>query len=134
MSKRWYYGANFSESMRTVELTYKFLLKSQVMSTWAVIKTGGKQYKVVEGKTISIEKLEVEKDAKITFDQVLAVGGDKVEVGMPILSSAKVTGKLVENFKDKKVRIVKFKSKSKYLRINGHRQQKSKVLIEKISS
>jgi len=55
-------------------------------------------------------------------------------VGMPLVVKAVVTGKLVENFKDKKVRIVKFKSKSRYLRINGHRQQKSKVLIEKIQA
>ncbi len=102
------------------------------MSTWAVIKTGGKQYKVAEGQTISIEKLEGENDAKITFDQILAIGGDKVEVGMPLVAKAAVVGKRVENFKDKKIRIVKFKSKSKYLRINGHRQQKTKVLIEKI--
>jgi large subunit ribosomal protein L21 len=104
------------------------------MSIWAVIKTGGKQYKVAEGQTISVEKLGEENDAKITFDQILAVGGDKVEVGMPLVGKATVTGKLVENFKDKKIRIVKFKSKSKYLRINGHRQQKSRVLIEKIQA
>jgi len=110
------------------------LLKSQVMSTWAVIKTGGKQYKVEEGQTISVEKLGAENDTKVTFDQVLAVGGDNVQVGMPLVVKAVVTGKLVENFKDKKVRIVKFKSKSRYLRINGHRQQKSKVLIEKIQA
>ncbi len=104
------------------------------MSTWAVIKTGGKQYKVVEGQTISIEKLDEKDGAKITFDQILAIGGDKVEVGMPLVAKASVVGKLIEQFKDKKIRIVKFKSKSKYLRINGHRQQKSKVLIEKIQA
>lgn len=104
------------------------------MSTWAVIKTGGKQYKVEEGQTISVEKLDKEKDTKVTFDQILAIGGDKIEVGMPLVGKATVVGKLVDQFKDKKVRIVKFKSKSKYLRINGHRQQKSKVLIEKIQS
>ncbi|MBI3341879.1 50S ribosomal protein L21 [Candidatus Curtissbacteria bacterium] len=103
------------------------------MNTWAVIKTGGKQYLVTEGKTIAVEKLDGEKDSKITFEEVLATGGEKTELGMPLVEKAKVTGKLLENFKDKKVRVVKFKSKSKYLRTNGHRHQKTRVLIEKIS-
>jgi len=110
------------------------LLKSLVMSTWAVIKTGGKQYKVEEGQTIKIEKLDGDNDTKVVFDQVLAIGGDSVHVGMPLVGKAVVTGKLIETYKDKKIRIVKFKSKSRYLRINGHRQQKSKVLIEKIQA
>lgn len=104
------------------------------MSNWAVIKTGGKQYKVSEGQTIVVEKIEGEKDSKIKFDEVLALGGEKVLVGMPLIDKAKVEGKLVEAFKDKKIRIVKFKSKSKYLRTTGHRQQKSRVLIEKITA
>ncbi len=102
--------------------------------SWAVIKTGGKQYKVIEGQTIAVEKLEGDKDSKVTFDQILALGGDKVILGAPLVDKAKVTGKLVETFKDKKVRIVKFKPKAKYLRTTGHRQQKTKVLIEKISA
>ena len=104
------------------------------MDTWAVIKTGGKQYIVKEGRTISVEKIEGDKDSKITFAKVLALGGEKVIVGTPLVDKAKVTGKLVETYKDKKIRVVKFKSKSRYLRTRGHRQQKSKVLIEKISA
>lgn len=104
------------------------------MNNWAVIKTGGKQYVVAEGQTISIEKVAGDKDSKITFNQVLAIGGNKVEVGTPLVEKAKVTGKLVETYKDKKIRVVKFKSKSRYLRTQGHRQQKSKILIEKISA
>ena len=103
------------------------------MDTWAVIKTGGKQYIVKEGRTISVEKIEGDKGSKITFDQVLAFGGEKVIVGTPLVDKAKVTGKLVETYKDKKIRVIKFKSKSRYLRTRGHRQQKTKVLIEKIS-
>lgn len=102
------------------------------MSTWAIIKTGGKQYKVEEGETLVVEKLGGEKDSKITFDQVLTLGGDKVMLGTPLVEKAKVAAKIIETFKDKKVRIVKFKSKSRYTRTNGHRQQKTKVLIEKI--
>lgn len=104
------------------------------MSTWAVIRTGGKQYIVKEGQTIIIEKVEGDKDSKITFDQILALGGEEVAVGTPLVDKAKVTGKLVETYKDKKIRVVKFKSKSRYLRTRGHRQKKSKVLIEKIQT
>ena len=102
------------------------------MYTWAIIKTGGKQYKVEEGQTLAVEKLEGDKDAQITFDQVLALGGDKVSIGMPLVDKAKVTAKIVETFKDKKIRVVKFKSKSRYTRTTGHRHIKTKVLIEKI--
>lgn len=102
------------------------------MSNWAIIRTGGKQYKVEEGETLAVEKLEGDNDAKITFDQVLALGGDKVSVGTPLVDKAKVTAKIVETFKGDKIRVVKFKSKSKYTRTTGHRHQKTKVLIEKI--
>lgn len=100
---------------------------------WAVIKTGGKQYKVAEGQSITIEKLEA-KDDKVTFDQVLLLAGDKTQIGTPLVDKAKVTAKVLENFKDKKVRVVKFKSKSRYTRTYGHRQNLTKVLIEKIQA
>lgn len=102
------------------------------MNSWAVIKTGGKQYVVEEGKTLIVEKLDGQKDTKISFDQVLAIGTDKVIVGTPYVEKAKVSAKIVDTFRDKKIRIVKFKSKSRYTRTNGHRQTKTKVQIEKI--
>ncbi|OGD87598.1 50S ribosomal protein L21 [Candidatus Curtissbacteria bacterium RIFCSPHIGHO2_01_FULL_41_11] len=102
------------------------------MSTWAVIRTGGKQYKVEEDQTIVVEKLEGENGSAVAFDNVLLVGGDKIVIGNPIIDKAKVTGKIKETFKDKKVQVVKFKSKSRYTRTNGHRQMKTKVLVEKI--
>lgn len=108
------------------------MVKSQVMDTWAVIKTGGKQYKVKEGQTVAIEKLGLVKDKTVTFDQVLALGGEKTLIGMPQVEKAKVQAKVVEFFKDKKIIVVKFKPKSRYLRTRGHRQNKTKVLIEKI--
>ena|SRR5579872_2959318 len=101
---------------------------------WAVIRTGGKQYKVEEGQIISVEKIDGEKDAKITFDQVLALGGDNFALGAPTVEKAKVTAKILGNFKDKKIRVVKFKPKSKYTRQTGHRHQKTKVQIEKITN
>jgi large subunit ribosomal protein L21 len=104
------------------------------MKAWAIIISGGKQHKVEEGQVIDVEKIDAEKDKKITFDHVLALGGDKTQIGTPFIEKAKVKGKVLENFKDKKIRVVKFKSKSRYTRTYGHRQQKTKVLIEKIES
>lgn len=104
------------------------------MFTWAVVQTGGKQYKVEEGKEIIVEKLDGAKDSKVTLDKVLAVGGDKVSIGTPYVQKAKVSAKLVSTFRDKKIRVVKFKSKSRYMRTTGHRQTKTKLLIEKIQT
>ncbi len=105
------------------------------MNTWAVIRTGGKQYKVEVGQTLDVEKLGIEDGKSVTFDQVLLIKDEKsLKIGKPNIDKAKVIAKLVENFKDKKIRVVKFKSKSRYLRTNGHRHQKSKVTIEKIES
>lgn len=101
---------------------------------WAVIKTGGKQYKVAEGETINIEKIKDLDKESVSFDEVLALGGENVKVGTPFVEKAKVTGKILESFRGPKIRVVKFKSKSKYLRTTGHRQSQMKVLIEKISA
>ncbi len=104
------------------------------MDTWAVIRTGGKQHKVKVGETLAVEKLKV-KGETVTFDEVLLIKSDgKLEVGKPLVEKAKVKAKIVGDFKDKKVRVVKFKSKSRYLRTTGHRHQKTKVTIEKIES
>lgn len=109
------------------------MVKFHTMDKWAVIKTGGKQYKVSVGDTIEVEKLAAEGE-KVSFDEVLITSeGDKIEIGLPVVAKAKVTAKLLGNFRDKKVRIVKFKSKSKYTRTKGHRQDKSRVLIESIA-
>lgn len=105
------------------------------MTTWAVFKTGGKQYKVQEGTMLSVEKLPKTSSDALVFDQILLVSKDnQLQVGKPLVAKAKIKAKLVENYKEKKVRVVKFKSKSKYLRTTGHRQQKTKLLIEKIES
>lgn len=102
------------------------------MSIWAIIQTGGKQYKVEEGNQVVVEKLDGEKNTKVSFDKVLALGGDKVVIGTPTITKAKVAGTIVETYKDKKVRVVKFKSKSRYTRTTGHRHLRTKVQIEKI--
>ncbi len=105
------------------------------MNTWAIIKTGGKQYKVLEGDTLEVEKLHPQDKNLVTFDEILAVCVEgSLKVGQPLVDKAKVHAKILENIKDKKIRVVKYKSKSRYLRTTGHRQQKTKVLIEKINS
>lgn len=101
---------------------------------YAIIKTGGKQYVVEEGKVISIEKLDVEEGAKVTFDEVLLVSGDDVKIGQPNVAGAKVTGKVLEQGKERKIRIFKYKAKSNYRRRQGHRQPFTKVKIEKIEA
>ena len=99
---------------------------------YAIIKTGGKQYSVEEGKVITIEKLDVEAGAEVAFDEVLLVSGDSVKIGQPTVAGAKVTGKVLEQGKGAKIRIFKYKAKSNYRRRQGHRQPFTKVQIEKI--
>ena len=96
---------------------------------YAILKTGGKQYKVSEGDVIYVEKLGVEDGATVTFDEVLAVGeGDKLTVGAPYVSGAAVTGK------GKKINIFKMKPKKGYRRRQGHRQPYTKVTIASIKA
>ena len=101
---------------------------------YAVIATGGKQYKVSEGETIRVEKLGVEAGEKVTFDQVLLVSGDDVKVGDPTVAGATVEASVVSNGKAKKVIVYKYKRKSGYHKKNGHRQQFTDVKIEKINA
>ena len=100
---------------------------------YAIIKTGGKQYKVSEGVEIIVEKLDVEEGAQVTFDEVLTVvDGDNVKIGQPKVDGAKVTGTVVKNGKGPKIRIFKYKHKTNYRRRMGHRQPFTKVKIEKV--
>lgn len=100
----------------------------------AVIKTGGKQYLVAKGDTIKVEKLPQAKEGKkLVFDEVLLlIDKDKVNVGSPKVSKAKVEGTLLRNFKDKKVDVFKYKNKTRYRRHIGHRHQLSEVKIDNI--
>ena len=99
---------------------------------YAIIKTGGKQYCAEEGKQITIEKLPIAENGEVVFDQVLMVSGDTVKIGQPFVEGAKVTAKVLEHGKEKKIRIFKYKAKSNYRRRQGHRQPFTKVQIEKI--
>ena len=101
---------------------------------YAIIATGGKQYKVAEGDIIKVEKLGVEAGETYTFDQVLAVGGEKLVIGTPTVEGATVTGSVVENGRGKKVVVYKYKRKTGYHKKNGHRQQYTAVKINKINA
>ena len=101
----------------------------------AIIETGGKQYKVTEGDTLFIEKLEAEAGQAITFDKVLAIlDGDKATFGAPVVEGAKVEANVVKNGKGKKVMIFKYNPKKGYRRRQGHRQPYTKVTIGKIEA
>ena len=101
----------------------------------AIIVTGGKQYKVAEGDTLYIEKLNAEAGDTITFDQVLAVlNGDNATFGAPFVEGASVTANVVKNGKGKKVLVFKYKPKKNYRRRQGHRQPYTKVEITKVNA
>ena len=99
---------------------------------YAIIATGGKQYKVSEGDVIRVEKLGAEAGETVTFDQVLAVQNDGLKVGDDV-KSASVSATVVVNGKAKKVIVYKYKPKTGYHKKNGHRQLFTKVKIEKIN-
>ena len=102
---------------------------------YAVIKTGGKQYKVSEGEILEIDKIEGKADQKIDFSDVLLVAdGDKVEIGQPMVPEAKVTAKIIDQVQGEKIRVARFKSKVRYRKVKGFRAQLTKVQIEKIET
>lgn len=100
----------------------------------AIIKTGGKQYKVKEGDKIKVEKLAGEKDEKVVFSEVLFLGDEKeVKIGDPVVKGAQVEGKILKTAKGKKVVGVKFKPKKRYKVKFGHRQTMTEVEITKVA-
>ncbi|HNR22061.1 MAG TPA: 50S ribosomal protein L21 [Steroidobacteraceae bacterium] len=100
---------------------------------YAVIATGGKQYRVEQGQVLRIEKLEAEPGATVTFDKVLLVGnGSDIKVGAPLLSGATVTGTVERHGKAAKVAIVKFRRRKHYLRMKNHRQPFTEVRVTAI--
>lgn len=102
---------------------------------YAIIETGGKQYKVQEGDVLFIEKLAAEEGESVTFDRILAVsGGEGLVTGAPTVSGASVIAKVQEHGKDRKIIVYKYKAKKNYRRKQGHRQPYTKVKIEKIQA
>ena len=101
---------------------------------YAIIETGGKQYRVQEGDEISVEKLGQEEGAKIVFDRVLASGsGAELKIGTPVVEGAAVNATVIENGKGPKVIIYKYKAKKDYRKKKGHRQPFTRVKIDSIS-
>ena len=99
----------------------------------AIIKTGGKQYKIKEGDKIKIEKIEGKEGDKVNFSEVLFLGDEKsVKIGTPVLEGVKVEGKILAQAKDKKVWGIKHKAKKRYKLKFGHRQELTEVEIVKV--
>lgn len=101
---------------------------------YAVIATGGKQYKVSEGDVIKVEKLDAQAGETYTFDKVLLVSGDDVKVGTPTVAGATVEADVIDTVKGKKIIVYKYKRKTGYHKKNGHRQQYTAVKITKINA
>lgn len=102
---------------------------------YAVIKTGGKQYRVNEGETLKVEKLQAEEGASIDFDKILMIAdGDQVAVGTPYVDGGKVTAEVTAQGRHRKVEVVKFKRRKQYLKRMGHRQDYTEVRITGISA
>ena len=102
---------------------------------YAILKTGGKQYKVSEGDVVFIEKMDAAEGETVTFDKVLVVAdGENVNVGAPTVAGATVTAKVEKQGKAKKIYVFKMKRKKNYRRKKGHRQPFTKVTIEKINA
>lgn len=102
---------------------------------YVVLQTGGKQYKVTEGSTIDVEKIEAEPMSSVKFDQILLLAQDgDVQIGKPNLEGVSVTGQVIEQKKGEKIRVAKFKAKARYRKVTGHRQLLTTVKIEKISN
>mgnify|MGYP003306214783 CR=1 FL=1 len=100
---------------------------------YAVIETGGKQYKVQEGDIVFVERLSGEENSQVVFDKIIAIGdGSDIKVGAPYVDGATVEANLVKNGKDKKIIVYKMKSKKNYRRKQGHRQPYTKVQIVSI--
>ena len=102
---------------------------------YAVFKKGGKQYKVSEGETLKIEKLEVEPGKKVTFNEVLMIAdGENVQIGSPLVDKASVEAKVISQGKGKKVNILKFKRRKHSMKQQGHRQLFTEIQIGKIKA
>ena len=99
---------------------------------FAIFVTGGKQYKVSEGDVVFVEKLGVEEGEKVTFDKVLCVSNESLTVGTPYVAGATVVANVVKNGKSKKIDVIKYKAKKNEKKKIGHRQDYTKIQIEKI--
>ena len=107
-------------------------MHKEVRNMYAVIQTGGKQYRVQEGDVIYVEKLSNEADEKVTFDVMLFADDEKITVGTPIVEGVSVEGKVVGHGKGEKIIVYKYKAKKNVRKKRGHRQPYTKIEITKI--
>lgn len=104
-------------------------------ATYAIIETGGKQYRVAVGDTLSVEKLAVEPGSGVTFDRVLMVGGSgSTMVGTPLVAGATVQAEVAEQYRGQKIVVFKYKPKKRYRRRTGHRQALTRIAITAINA
>lgn len=102
--------------------------------TYAVIETGGKQYRVAEGDKITVERLAVDEGSDITIDRVLLIGGNgTTKIGTPVVDGATVTATVLEHKRGEKIEIFKYKPKKRYRRHTGHRQEQTRLSITGIN-
>lgn len=101
---------------------------------YAIIITGGKQYKVSQGDTVYVEKLDANEGDKVTFDQVVMVGGDSTKIGTPLVDGASVSATVEKQGREKKVTIFRYKPKKGSRSKKGHRQPYTKVVIDSINA
>jgi large subunit ribosomal protein L21 len=102
---------------------------------YAIVQSGGKQYRVVEGSILEVDRLAVEPEKAYQFEEVLIVADDgKVNVGAPTVSGAKVKAVVLEHVRGPKVRVFRYRSKQRHRKTQGHRQEYTRVRVEKISA
>jgi large subunit ribosomal protein L21 len=101
---------------------------------YAVIESGGKQHRVIEGETLKLEKIEAATGETVEFDKVLMIGGDDVKIGTPLVAGSKVTAEVIAQGRHKKIKIVKFNRRKHYRRETGHRQWFTEVKITGITA
>jgi large subunit ribosomal protein L21 len=101
---------------------------------YAIVETGGKQFRVSEGDVIRTDLIETEVGSSVTFDRIiLAANGEDITIGTPVVSGASVTGTVLRQAKDKKILVFKYKPKKRVRKLNGHRQPYAEVRIDKIA-
>jgi large subunit ribosomal protein L21 len=110
-------------------------LLKEAAAVYAIVRSGGKQYRVAEGDTVYVERLSAPAGESVTLDEVLLVGGDgAVRVGTPRVTGASVQGTVLAQVRDSKVRVFKYKKRKHYRRTRGHRQSLTAVRIDKVQA
>lgn len=111
------------------------MIYSYFMSKFAVIKTGGKQYRVAEGDVLRVEKLDAEEGSEVVFDSVLMVSNEAdLKIGTPVVEGAKVSAKVAKQARTRKIIVFKYRAKKRYKKKAGHRQHFTELEITKISA